>query len=156
MRQIVAEWVTYLREEKLWSHDDPLFPSTSVVLGTTQHYEVEGLKREHWRTTKSIRTIFREAFTKAGLPYYNPHSFRHTLALLGETVCHKTEEFKAWSQNLGHDGVLTTFLSYGEVSKRRQGEIIEHLRSPQHSTQTDVEKIAKAVAHELRNSKTEV
>jgi hypothetical protein len=25
------------------------------------------------------------------------------------------EEFKAWSQNLGHDGVLTTFSSYGPI-----------------------------------------
>ncbi len=131
--QIVADWVTYLREEKLWSHDDPLFPSTSVVLGTTQHFEVEGLKREHWRTTSPIRTIFRKAFTKAGLRYYNPHSFRHTLALLGETVCQKPEDFKAWSQNLGHVAVLTTFMSYGEVPTWRQREIIEHLRPPQWS-----------------------
>ena len=28
--------------------------------------------------------------------------------MMGETLCHSVEEFKAWSQNLGHDGVLTT------------------------------------------------
>jgi hypothetical protein len=27
-----------------------------------------------------IREIFREAFDRAGLPYFNPHSFRNTLA----------------------------------------------------------------------------
>jgi len=133
IRQIVADWVRYLREKKLWSHDDPLIPSTSVVLGTTQHFEVEGLKREHWTTTTPIRTIFRDACAKAGLPYYNPHSFRNTLVHLGLTVCRTAEHFKAWSQNLGHEGVLTTFLSYGELSTRKQGEILEHLRSPQWS-----------------------
>ena len=28
--------------------------------------------------------------------------------------CKTPEEYKAWSQNLGHEGVLTTFCSYGE------------------------------------------
>ena len=26
--EIVADWVRYLREEKLWGNDDPLFPAT--------------------------------------------------------------------------------------------------------------------------------
>jgi len=131
--------------------DDP-----NVVLGKTQHFEVEGLKREHWSTTTPIRTIFREAFTKAGMPSFNPHSFRKTLARLGETVCRTPEDFKAWSQNLGHAAVLTTFVSYGEVATRRQREILEHLRSPQRSTETDMEKLADLLAEELRTSKKEV
>jgi hypothetical protein len=31
---------------------------------------------------------------------------------------------KAWSQNLGHADVLTTFTSYGAVPAHRQGELI--------------------------------
>jgi hypothetical protein len=34
------------------------------------------------------------------------------------------EEMKAWSQNLGHADVLTTFTSYGAVPAHRQGELI--------------------------------
>jgi hypothetical protein len=49
-----------------------------------------------------IRAIFREAFERAGVPYANPHSFRATLAGLGEKLCISPEEFKAWSQNMGH------------------------------------------------------
>ncbi|GJL60803.1 MAG: hypothetical protein NPIRA03_36600 [Nitrospirales bacterium] len=97
-----------------------------------------------------------EAFTNAGLPYFNPHSLRNTLVRLGETVCQTPEAFKAWSQNLGHEKVLTTFCSYGEVSTRRQQEIIECLRSPTRSAEADFEKIAKAVAQELRKSIAEV
>ena len=33
IRAIVAEWVLYLRGEKLWGNDDPLFPATRVSLG---------------------------------------------------------------------------------------------------------------------------
>ena len=62
------------------------------------------------------------------------------------------EEFKAWSQNLGHEKVLTTFLSYGEVAGRRQGEIIRGLAIPRQSMQSDFSEIAKAVVREMRES----
>jgi len=155
IRQIVVDWVTYLREEQRWSDDDPLSPSTKVVQGAMHQFEVVGLKREHWSTATPIRKIFGEAFTKAGLPYFNPHSFRNTLVRFGEKICQTPEDFKAWSQNLGHEAVLTTFYSYGEVPTRRQGEIFEHLKSPQHPSETDVEKITKAVVQELRKSNPE-
>ena len=37
---------------------------------------------------------------------------------------------KAWSQNLGHEQVLTTLTSYGHVEDHRQGEIIQDLSRP--------------------------
>jgi len=37
---------------------------------------------------------------------------------------------KAWSQNLGHEEVLTTFRSYGAVGTKRQGEIVRGLVKP--------------------------
>ena len=145
VRRIVAEWVLYLRDEKLWGNDDPLFPATRIVLGPDHQFAVAGLAREHWSTTSPIRTIFREAFVSTGLPYFNPHSFRNTLVQLGQDVCITPEQFKAWSQNLGHEKVLTTFLSYGEVGPQRQGEIIRGLATQQQAMQPDADKIADAV-----------
>ena len=52
---------------------------------------------------------------------HNPHSLRDTRAHLGETLCQSPEQFKAWSQNLGHEKVLTTLTSYGAVGNGRQG-----------------------------------
>jgi hypothetical protein len=43
---------------------------------------------------------------------------------LGERLCRTPEEFKAWSQSLGHEQVLTTFSSYGEVTHQRRAELI--------------------------------
>lgn len=131
IEQTVTEWVRFLREEKLFGNDDPLFPATRIALGASQQFEAAGLERKHWSTTTTIRTIFREAFERAGLSYFNPHSLRKTLARLGEQVCQTPEEFKAWSQNLGHEQVLTTFNSYGAVRQDRQGEIIRKLGLPQ-------------------------
>lgn len=151
IRQIVEEWVRFLREEKLWGNDDPLFPATHVAPGQESQFEAVGLKREHWSTATPIRTIFREAFERAGLPYFHPHSLRKTLARLGEQYCKTPEEFKAWSQNLGHEQVLTTFMSYGKVAADRQGEIIRGIGMPKPSKQPDVEVIAEAVARKLRS-----
>jgi integrase len=129
IRAVVIDWVNYLRREKLWSLDDPLFPATRVALGAGLRFEAAGLDRKHWSTAGPIRTIFKEAFASGGLPYFNPHSFRKTLALLGGQRCRTPEDYKAWSQNLGHEHVLTTFCSYGDVSGYRQSEIMRSLAS---------------------------
>ncbi len=152
IRRIVAEWVAYLREEMLWGNDDPLFPATRIALGPSRQFEAVGLERAHWSSAARIRTIFHDAFTSAGLPYFNPHSFRNTLVRLGQSVCKTPEAFKAWSQNLGHDKVLTTFLSYGQVESPRQGEIIRGLAAPQLATLSDASEIARAVVREMRES----
>ena len=152
VRQIVNAWVTYLREEKLWGNDDPLFPVTLVELGEARQFEAMGMARKHWRTASPIRAIFRGAFESAGLPYFNPHSLRTTLAQLGETVCQNPEQFKAWSQNLGHEGVLTTFLSYGAVAPRRQGQIIQTLAIGAVPPSAQAEVVGQAVLRAMRGA----
>ncbi len=127
IRQIVADWANYLRVELLWGNDDPLFPKTRMAVASNGKFAPAGLGREHWSNATPIRRVFREAFTGAGLPYFNPHTLRKTLVSLGEKLCQSPEAFKAWSQNLGHEGVLTTFYSYGSVATDRQGDIIRNL-----------------------------
>jgi integrase len=124
IRAVVVDWVQYLRRDKLWGLDDPLFPATLVTVGNDLRFEAAGLDRKHWSNAGPIRTIFKEAFAAAGFTYFNPHSFRKTLALLGGELCKTPEQYKAWSQNLGHEHVLTTFTSYGDVGSQRQAEII--------------------------------
>ena len=154
--RIVKAWVSYLREEKLWGNDDPLFPATRISLGATRQFEVSGLDRAHWNSASPIRSIFRDAFEGAGLPYFNPHSFRNTLVRLGQDRCKSPEEFKAWSQNLGHEKVLTTFTSYGAVACDRQGEILRALVIPQEPARSDADEIAEAFFQKLRDSGLEV
>lgn len=130
IREIVTEWVEWLRTEKLWGLNDPLFPATRIIVGQSGGFETAGLDRKHWSNAGSIRKIFRTAFEAAGLPYHNPHSFRNTLTLIGATRCDTLEAFKAWSQNLGHESMVTTLGSYGTISRDRQAEIIRSLLLP--------------------------
>ena len=150
LREIVVDWVRYLSEEKLWGCDDPLFPATHIERGDSLQFEVSGLERKHWSNATPIRKIFRDAFSGAGLPYFNPHSFRKTLAKLGEQRCQTPEQFKAWSQNLGHEGVMTTFMSYGQVPCERQGEIIRGLADPVPAMQYACDEVAEALYRKLR------
>lgn len=151
-RTIVVEWVEYLRSEKLWGLDDPLFPRTRVEPNADREFAVAGLAPEHWSSTSPIRSIFATAFERAGLPYYHPHSFRKTLVTLGERRCQSPEEFKAWSQNLGHEHVLTTFIGYGAVSSRRQAEIMRDLRRSETDTQAD-EQLFRQLFERMRRTK---
>ncbi|MEC9346266.1 MAG: site-specific integrase [Pseudomonadota bacterium] len=123
---IVVDWIAHLGSAYLFGPDDPLFPATQVEQNTDRCFAATGLSRRHWSNAGPVRRIFREAFAQAGLPYFNPHSFRKTLARLGEQITRTPEEFKAWSQNLGHDDVLTTFTSYGAVAPHRQAELIRN------------------------------
>jgi hypothetical protein len=71
---------------------------------------------------------------------------------LNVTTSKSPEEFKAWSQNLGHEQVLTTFMSYGKVAIERQGEIIRGIGIPKQSAQPAVEDFAEAVFKRLQNA----
>jgi site-specific recombinase XerD len=119
------DWVKYLKEEKLFSPNDPLFPAIENKYDGNGGFTKEHLSTNHLRSTNTIDEIVKFAFKNAGLKYHSPHTFRNTLTALASRFCSTPEEFKAYSQNLGHEDVLTTFISYGHVDEVRQGEIIK-------------------------------
>lgn len=145
--QFVESWVRFLYAEMHFGPDDPLFPATRIGLGPSGLFESAGLDRKHWSNASPIRSVFRDAFTAAGLPYFNPHSVRKTLVQLGQRLCRTPEEFKAWSQNLGHEGVMTTFTSYGSISTTRQAELIRDLALPRDDTDRSLLEQIKKLAN---------
>jgi len=147
--QIFTDWCEHLRTGLLWGEDDPLFPKTAVGLGEQGGFQAIGLAREHWSGTGPIRAIYKAAFASASLPYFNPHCFRDVLVQLGERVCRSPEEFKAWSQNLGHEKVLTTLTSYGQVPAARQAELIRELGATK--SNSDDERLAAILAQTVRD-----
>jgi integrase len=124
---IVRAWHGELSADATRGPDDALFPATAIALDDQGAFTAAGLAREGWSTGGPIRDVFRRAFAAAEIPYFNPHSFRHMLARYAMTLDLTPEAMKAWSQNLGHNDVLTTFTSYGEVPTHRQGELIRTL-----------------------------
>jgi integrase len=128
--EIVAKYVAVLKDDLGFSYNDPLFPSTQIGRGKDRGFVAQGLSRTPWSGAGPIRRIFRDAFGAAGLSYANPHSFRDTLVRLGQRLCRTPEEWKVWSQNLGHESEATTFVGYGHVPAHRHAEIMRALGVP--------------------------
>lgn len=124
LKEIVVRWVQELREDFLFGPNDPLFPKSRVVQDGDKSFRAIGIEAGHWSDASPVRAIFREAFASAGLPYFPPHSLRHTLGHLMHAVCRTPREVRAWSQNLGHENVATTMTSYGKIDPHQQGEVI--------------------------------
>ena len=110
-------------------------------------FRAVSLDRAPWANANAVRDIFREACARAGLPYFNPHSFRNTLVQLAYDLKLDAESFKASSQNLGHESCLTTFSSYGTIPPARQAEIIKRLgeRGRSSNEGVDIEALARLV-----------
>lgn len=122
--EIVTVWVTHARSILGFVDGDPLFPKESVVNNPERMaFEVAGLSREHWANATPVRQIFKEAFLHAGLPYYRPHSLRKMLVIWAMEHCSQYQ-VKAISQNLGHEHTMTTYNSYGTLSRQDQARAI--------------------------------
>ncbi len=126
--EVVDAWVRERREEHMRGPNDPLFPATKIEPAEGGAFAATGLERYGWKSTGPIRDIFRRAFEAAALPYCNPHSFRDMLVRYAMALDLTPAQMKAWSQNLGHSDVMTTFTSYGAVPVHRQGELIRAAR----------------------------
>jgi hypothetical protein len=134
---------------------DPLFPATEMGLSVNRVFAPQGLGREAWTTSGPIREIFKTGFQLAGLPYFNPHSIRDMLVRHIMRLDLPVETLKAWSQNLGHQGLLTTLTSYGAVTSPRQAELIRQgfpKRGVSKSELPDAEVIAAAVVDALKRA----
>ena len=126
--QIVRDWISELRTEHNFSDSDPLFPKTRIGFGPTRGFQALGIDRTAWSSPSSAAMLFKQAFIDAGLPPFSPHRVRDTLAELAREHCRTPEDYKAWSQNMGHDDVLTTLRSYGSVASGRQVDLMARFR----------------------------
>ena len=122
---IVLAWLAFATDSLQLGPNDPLFPKTRVVVNPdTLSFEAQGLSREHWADAQPVREVFRAAFYAVNLPYYNPHLIRKTICKWALKHCTQ-REFKAISQNMGHEYAMTTYNAYGQLTVDEQLEIID-------------------------------
>ena len=124
LKVIFLDWCQYLKTELLFSNDDPLFPKTAMALDENDCFKADGLSREFWANANPMRDIFKTAFQSAGLSYHSPHTFRHMLMQIAYQRKLTPAQLKAWSQNLGHESLLTSLTSYGTLPLSEQGKLI--------------------------------
>lgn len=113
--EIFVEWYKHATQTLSFKDNDALFPKQLVKNNPEKlAFEAAGLSREHWANAQPVRDIFKKSFTNAILPYYIPHSFRKTLVLWAMENCTQ-KQFKAISQNIGHENAMTTYNAYGKL-----------------------------------------
>jgi integrase len=148
--EALTAWEEALRQDLLFGPDDPLFPVTARGLSVAGLFQPTGVERRHWTSADPIREAFAKAFKGAGLPYYGPHSIRRTLVALAYDLNLGPREMKAWSQNLGHENLLTTFSSYGALSPYEQAETMARLAAKSHGkSEIGDEELIRALASRL-------
>jgi len=137
IEKIFLDWIDYLEREELFGPGDPIFPKNKMGQDQNWQFKTVGLSRSHWKQSGSARRIIKGAFEAAGLPSFGPHSFRNML--VSELYRRRVSipVFKASSQNLGHESVLTTLTSYGKISLDEQGRLIREAFSAAPTKGTD-------------------
>jgi transcriptional regulator with XRE-family HTH domain len=67
-----------------------------------------------------------------------------------DRTCHGPDAFKAWSPNLGHDEVSTTFKSYGDIPAHRQRDLIRGANTTNNEDRLAMEIGRQALAAQRR------
>ncbi|MFO1242738.1 MAG: hypothetical protein U1E36_06005 [Rickettsiales bacterium] len=120
------DWLDHLQSLG-FTGEDALFPKELMVCRPeTMQFESAGLSRDHWANAKPVRDILKAAFAAVGLPYYRPHSFRKMLGTWALENCSQLQ-YKALSQNMGHDHIMTTYNPYGELNDHARRKAIDSI-----------------------------
>ncbi|WP_417249810.1 tyrosine-type recombinase/integrase [Celeribacter sp.] len=108
---------------------DALFP-----LDADLKQLVDGTRAASAFSVRRTPRVATEAFAIASKSVgaaYTPHSARDMLVALGGELCTTYEEHKAWSQNLGHDEIVTTERYYGRMDRKKVGATLQSVGQAQ-------------------------
>lgn len=120
----VVSWCEYLKS-KGYKDRDYLFPKV-IPTFTREGLSIMTLTREPIKSQSTIREVFQVAFQNNDLPYYKPHSFRHSMARAMKAGEEAVERSIALAENLGHKGQLSTlYASYGGNYQKLQADILK-------------------------------
>jgi integrase len=119
------EWHNKLKENG-FDENAPLFPrsKSKITEGNLSYEPSDEVEPIFWQSGAGVRNVFKHRAEKAGLEYYPPHTYRHLAIRLALAKATNGEEFKAVSQNFGHEDVSTTLSVYGNLG---QAELIDRL-----------------------------
>lgn len=127
-----VDWFNYLREKKLFGNEDPLFPKGKNTQEENNFtFVCNFVEKEFWQAHSSIRNIFIQRATGAGIKAFSPHKYRHLAIKLAFDKCKNAAEIKAISQSFGHEDVSTTIQVYGNYRPDELSEILDGINSNQ-------------------------
>lgn len=125
--RLVLNFVSWahLLKKKGFPSEAPLFPRSKKSQGQdNSSFETPTEVEPHyWIDAGPIRTIFKYRSKQAGLAYYPPHTFRHSMIAEAWKYCRTPEELKALSQSVGHENLMTTVAEYAAFDRKKLARI---------------------------------
>lgn len=140
--EYILDWQKYLTEEKLFTGENPLFPSTLIELESevNHSFTAKGVEPIFWKNAGAMRKIFQNRAKETEVDYFSPHKFRHFAINEAQKYVNNAEELKAVSQNVGHENLTTTFFGYGAIDNFRVTEIIGNMNFEKKERKTKLDK----------------
>ncbi|MCH8942237.1 MAG: tyrosine-type recombinase/integrase [Bacteroidetes bacterium] len=159
----VTDWYGYLFD-KGFKPDNPLFPRAKNVLSPNIYSFQEAVEVEpcFWKSTTSIRQIFKNYEKEIGSDYYPPHSFRHSAIISALGLLQNGLDLKAISQNFGHKDVLLVLSVYGQLSPNEQLRQLNDMENKKRIEKTDdpifdeVHAFAENIKRKIVNGKSAI
>lgn len=123
----VIVWHTSLLN-KGFTDKDPLFPKI-VPSFNKEGLQILNLEKDFIQSQTTVRAIFKKAFVKNELPYYKPHSFRHSIVRAAMKREGSALLISALNQNIGHAmDVGTIISSYGTCPEHERAKILKNFK----------------------------
>ena len=121
-------WIKYLKDAKNFTPDNPIFTCTQKIFEPgTNSFIARDVNDERWESTNSINKILKVRSAKAGIKYYNPHSYRDTITNLCKKRGLDFEEQSAVSLNLGHKTLFITESNYGDMKPTTRLDMLSEI-----------------------------
>ncbi len=125
--QNVINWREYLIS-KGFNDKNYLFPKITPSFTPTGE-KIMTLTKDYIKSDSQIRDIVKASFINNGLPYYKPHSFRHSIARKIANMENSTQLLIALAENFGHkNGMAEIIRTYGGNYLQKQAEIVKNIR----------------------------
>ncbi len=119
----IFDWIDYLKTQG-FKNKDYLFPRFE------SNFNQEGLselilENQMIKSQTTIRGIFKRTFENQGLPYYKPHSFRHSIVEKANEFDNASMWISALNPNFGHTIDSVIISSYGTIAENKRGKILK-------------------------------
>jgi len=131
-------YIDYLLYDKKFQMNYPLFPATIVKIKEgTNKFNADTLSSKFWQGSNSVRDMIKKHCQAAGLEYFSPHSYRRLHVQHANKYMTNIEELVAFSQNLGHENIQTTYKSYSKYEESEKQKILSNIDFTKSSRNND-------------------
>lgn len=121
---IIVNWVNLLIKDYKFDKSAPLFPKITIDFKDTSKYIVT---KEFYKKQGSISSILRKRFKNIGQKRFSAHKFRHLALDTAFGLIRSGKQFKAISQNVGHESMTTALKHYANMAPHEYKEIIRNI-----------------------------